>query len=48
MLRRALDLGITFFDTTDMYSLGVSEEVTGRLLGKMFASRDDYVLAPKG
>ncbi len=30
--RRALELGINFFDTADMYSTGVSEEVTGRAL----------------
>nr|MDP2498161.1 aldo/keto reductase [Candidatus Palauibacterales bacterium] len=33
MVRRALDAGINFFDTADMYSKGVSEEVTGNLLG---------------
>ena len=31
-IRRALEHGINFFDTADMYSLGVSEEVTGRAL----------------
>jgi aryl-alcohol dehydrogenase-like predicted oxidoreductase len=44
--RKALDLGIDFFDTADMYSKGRSEEVAGRLLGEM-ASRHDYVLATK-
>ena len=44
--RRALDLGINFFDTSDMYSVGRSEEVTGRMLRDM-ASRHDYVLATK-
>ncbi len=44
---RALDLGINFFDTADMYSRGVSEEVTGRLLGELVRSRHDYVLASK-
>jgi len=44
--RRALDLGINFFDTADMYSRGRSEEVTGRLLREM-APRHDYVLATK-
>jgi len=44
--RRALDLGINFFDTADMYSRGRSEEVTGRMLREM-ASRHDYVLATK-
>ena len=44
--RRALDLGINFFDTADMYSRGKSEEVTGRMLRDL-ASRHDYVLATK-
>ena len=42
----AFDAGINFFDTADMYSNGVSEEVTGKLLREM-AQRDDYVLASK-
>jgi aryl-alcohol dehydrogenase-like predicted oxidoreductase len=46
-VQRAAEAGITFFDTADMYSRGVSEEITGRLLGKYFANRDDYVLATK-
>src|SRR5579862_5374966 len=44
--RRALDLGINFFDTADMYSLGVSEEITGRTLREM-ANMDEIVLATK-
>jgi len=44
--KRALEHGINFFDTADMYSLGLSEKVTGRALAAM-ASRDDYVLASK-
>ncbi|GIF49882.1 aryl-alcohol dehydrogenase-like predicted oxidoreductase [Asanoa ferruginea] len=47
IVRRAVEAGVTFFDTADMYSNGVSEEVTGRLLAKFFARRDDYVLATK-
>ncbi len=47
IVARAVEAGITFFDTADMYSLGASEEVTGRLLSKYFAKRDDYVLATK-
>jgi 1-deoxyxylulose-5-phosphate synthase len=47
IVRRAVDAGVTFFDTADMYSRGVSEEVTGRLLGRLFARRGDYVLASK-
>ena len=44
--RKALDLGINFFDTADMYSLGVSEEVTGRALREM-ANMEEIVLATK-
>lgn len=45
-IKRALELGINFFDTADMYSLGASEEVVGRAL-RDFAKRDDVVLATK-
>lgn len=45
-VRRALELGINFFDTADMYSAGVSEEVTGRALSD-FARREEIVLATK-
>jgi aryl-alcohol dehydrogenase (NADP+) len=44
--RRALEAGINFFDTANGYSLGASEEVTGRAL-RDFAKRDEYVLATK-
>jgi 1-deoxyxylulose-5-phosphate synthase len=47
IVRRAVEAGVTFFDTADMYSNGRSEEITGRLLAKLFARRDDYVLATK-
>ncbi|HET9140358.1 aldo/keto reductase [Actinophytocola sp.] len=47
IVRAAVESGITFFDTADVYSNGVSETVTGRLLGRLFAHRDDYVLATK-
>lgn len=47
LVAAAVDAGITFFDTADMYSLGASEEVTGTLLRELFADRDDYVLATK-
>jgi len=47
IVRRAVEQGITFFDTADAYSGGVSEQITGRLLGKLFPRRDDYVLATK-
>ncbi len=42
---RALDAGINFFDTADMYSLGASEEVTGRALAQV--KRDQVVIATK-
>lgn len=47
IVRKAAEGGVTFFDTADMYSAGVSEEITGRLLPKLFTRRDDYVLATK-
>jgi 1-deoxyxylulose-5-phosphate synthase len=46
IIQRALELGITFFDTADVYSLGVSEEVLGRAV-RDFARRDDLVIATK-
>lgn len=45
-IRRALELGINFFDTANMYSQGVSEEITGRAL-KAMARRDEVVVATK-
>ncbi len=45
-VKRALELGINFFDTADMYSDGVSEEVLGRAI-KDFARREDVVIATK-
>jgi len=47
IVRRAVESGVTFFDTADMYDLGASEEVTGRLLARLFDHRDEYVLATK-
>jgi aryl-alcohol dehydrogenase (NADP+) len=46
-LKRALDHGINFFDTADMYSRGVSEEVLGRALRDFNAPRDQIVVATK-
>jgi 1-deoxyxylulose-5-phosphate synthase len=45
-IRKALDLGINFFDTANMYSVGAGEEVLGRAL-RDFAKRDDVVIATK-
>ena len=46
IIRRAIEEGVNFFDTADMYSLGVSEEITGRAM-RDFARRDDVVIATK-
>jgi len=45
-VKRALERGVNFFDTADMYSRGVSEEVTGRAL-KEYATRDQVIVATK-
>jgi aryl-alcohol dehydrogenase-like predicted oxidoreductase len=47
IVKAAIDGGVTFFDTADTYSDGASERITGRLLSRLFARRDDYVLATK-
>ena len=44
--RRAVEAGITFFDTANVYSNGSSEEITGRALAR-YARRDEIVLATK-
>lgn len=46
IIKKALDLGINFFDTANVYSDGTSEEIVGRAL-KDFANRDEIVLATK-
>ncbi len=46
LVQRAVEAGVNFFDTADMYSNGASEIVTGKLL-KEFAKRDDIVIATK-
>ena len=46
IIRKALELGINFFDTANVYSIGVSEEILGRAL-KDFAKRDEVVIATK-
>ena len=45
-IREAVEAGINFFDTANMYSMGASEEVVGRLLPE-FAKRDEIVVATK-
>ncbi len=46
IIKQALELGINFFDTANVYSLGASEEILGRAL-KDFAQRDEVVIATK-
>lgn len=46
IIKRALDLGINFFDTANVYSDGTSEEIVGRVL-KKYANRDEIVIATK-
>ena len=47
IVRRAVEGGITFFDTADVYNGGQSEVVTGRLLPTLFGMREEYVVATK-
>lgn len=46
VIQKALEMGINFFDTANVYSLGASEEIVGRAL-KDFARRDEVILATK-
>jgi len=46
-IKRALDAGINFFDTADVYSEGVSEEITGRAMKHFGVRRDSVVIATK-
>jgi aryl-alcohol dehydrogenase-like predicted oxidoreductase len=46
-IRRAIEAGINFFDTADMYSVGVSEEILGRALKDFGPPRDRVVIATK-
>ncbi|MBK1812192.1 aldo/keto reductase [Clostridium sp. YIM B02505] len=46
IIKKALDLGINFFDTANVYSIGISEEIVGKAL-KDFANRDEVVIATK-
>src|SRR5689334_17083260 len=47
ILRGAVDGGINFFDTADVYNGGQSEVLTGRMLSKLFGMREEYVVATK-
>jgi len=46
-VQRALDAGINFFDTADVYSLGESEKVLGNLMKKLGVKRETVVIATK-
>ena len=46
-IKRALDAGINFFDTADVYSIGVSEEILGSALRHFGVKREDVVIATK-
>jgi len=46
-IKQALELGINFFDTADMYSLGMSEQILGRALKEFGPSREKVVIATK-
>ena len=47
IVKRAVEGGITFFDTADVYNGGQSEVITGRLLRALFSMREEYVVATK-
>jgi aryl-alcohol dehydrogenase-like predicted oxidoreductase len=47
IVRRAVESGIMFFDTADVYNGGRSEVVTGRVLKRLFGIREEYVVATK-
>src|SRR6516164_5066506 len=47
IVRAAVEGGVTFFDTADVYNGGESEVLTGRLLPKLFGMREEYVVATK-
>ncbi len=47
IFKKAIDLGINYFDTANVYQLGTSEEITGRLIKEFGLNRDDIVVATK-
>src|SRR5512138_3525101 len=46
-VQRALEAGINFFDTADIYSLGESERITGKLLKELGGKRENVIVATK-
>ena len=47
LFKKAIDLGINFFDTANVYQLGSSEEITGKLIREFGLNRDEIVVATK-
>ncbi len=47
IFKKAIDLGINYFDTANVYQLGTSEEITGRLIKEFGLNRDEIVVATK-
>ena len=47
IFKKAVDLGINYFDTANVYQLGTSEEITGRLIKEYGLDRDEIVVATK-
>jgi aryl-alcohol dehydrogenase-like predicted oxidoreductase len=47
IVRRAVEGGVSFFDTADVYNGGQSEVITGRVLKRLFGTREEYVVATK-
>ena len=47
IFKKAIDLGINYFDTANVYQLGTSEEITGRLIKEYNLNRDEIVVATK-
>src|SRR3954468_10897715 len=47
IVQRAVEGGVVFFDTADVYNGGQSEVITGRLLRQLFGTREEYVVATK-
>jgi aryl-alcohol dehydrogenase-like predicted oxidoreductase len=48
LVKQAIDAGINFIDTADVYSEGLSEEITGRAIKNLGIAREDIVVATKG
>ena len=47
IFKKAIDLGINYFDTANVYQMGSSEEITGRLIREYGLDRDEIVVATK-